>query len=495
MNDKFINKYFKLLSFFVILLAAFLRFVNYSYRFGIAYDQAHDALLARYAASHFLFPLVGPFSSGATFQASGIWYWFLIIPSIFANNVLIAPWVATTLYCVLFVFLVVFLGSKIVDKKFGLIAGLFAAISTSQIGQSTNLSLTALIAPVSLASIYFAYKFLKDKKNSSIFWFGFFTVLAPTIHLQGVLLVVIIPTVLIVGKVKNLKNYLYLALGMFVPLIPLLIFDLQNNFINSSSLIKSLLAQQHEVSYESLGRSWKNHLFVFWPGSWSNILGGNIWIVYITILSIIVVFIDLIRKKTIEKIWIIILATFLLDVILMRYVRSPLFDSYLNFLHPFIYFLVAYAVVKILKWKFLFGLTLLILIVGGSLYRDFSEVNQFGNEWTIKIVQDLTKVVEKKYPSESFAFYDFDYRQVDKTLPLVLFMDVSKKVNDEGTKIGIITTVDATKSATMFERIGRVQGYDVMDLTSSQEASLAKHKWHPVNPSYIYHNTEDWNNK
>lgn len=53
MIDKLIKKRFGILVLLIVALASFLRFYNYFSRFGIAYDQAHDALVARFAVSHF----------------------------------------------------------------------------------------------------------------------------------------------------------------------------------------------------------------------------------------------------------------------------------------------------------------------------------------------------------------------------------------------------------------------------------------------------------
>ncbi|MCX8009126.1 MAG: hypothetical protein N3A54_05525, partial [Patescibacteria group bacterium] len=63
---------------FILMLSCFLRFFRYSDRWGLAYDQAHDALIARHAIASGQMPLVGPFSSAGPFQISGVWYWFIM---------------------------------------------------------------------------------------------------------------------------------------------------------------------------------------------------------------------------------------------------------------------------------------------------------------------------------------------------------------------------------------------------------------------------------
>src|SRR5260221_13257303 len=81
---------------FILAISLFLRFYNYQGRFGIAYDQSHDAVLARYAIEAHKIPLVGPFSSGARFQTSGIWYWFIMLSTLINPKSFFTPWVVLT---------------------------------------------------------------------------------------------------------------------------------------------------------------------------------------------------------------------------------------------------------------------------------------------------------------------------------------------------------------------------------------------------------------
>ena len=62
----------------IVGIAFVLRFYNYNNRWGLAYDQAHDALVARYALEAGKIPLVGPFSSAGAFQTGGEWYWIIM---------------------------------------------------------------------------------------------------------------------------------------------------------------------------------------------------------------------------------------------------------------------------------------------------------------------------------------------------------------------------------------------------------------------------------
>src|ERR1700690_3767990 len=97
------QKFFLGCVFFILVLSIFLRFSRYSDRWGLADDQAHDAVVSRYAVTHQKVPLLGPFSSAGAFQTSGAWYWFIMIGTALYPMSVVSPWVLLTLQYVLFV--------------------------------------------------------------------------------------------------------------------------------------------------------------------------------------------------------------------------------------------------------------------------------------------------------------------------------------------------------------------------------------------------------
>lgn len=135
-----------------------------------------------------------------------------------------------------------------------------------------------------------------------------------------------------------------------------------------------------------------------------------------------------------------------------------------------------------------------MVIVGGSLHRDLGEIKYAGNNTTVLTVQKMIVSLNKKHPKDKFDFYDFGYNQVGMSLPLVLFMDTAERADRGGIKIGIISDVDATRTA-FFKRIGSVSGLTLVDLGNSGSAQLEQARWASINPSSIYKNTQDWYKK
>ena len=221
------RNWFPLFVIGIVGLSMVLRFYNYEGRWGFAHDQAHGAIIGRYAAEHFKLPLVGPFSSAGPFQTGGEWYWFIMMATSFYSDLLLTPWVVLTFSYVVFVFLLIIVGKELVNKPFGIIVGLLAAVSTAQIAQSVNLTNQSPLAVMALFAIWAAIRYAKTQSLVSLFFLGLSIGISPTIHLQGIGLFFLIPvTLALTGLPSNIK-LLALALGVIIPFIPLLVFDVQ----------------------------------------------------------------------------------------------------------------------------------------------------------------------------------------------------------------------------------------------------------------------------
>lgn len=168
----------------LIIFSSVLLFYNYQNRWGLAYDQAHDAIVARYALEAHRIPLLGPFSSAGPFQTGGEWYWFIMAATAFYPNAVITPWVILTLLYVFFVLLIIFVGKELVNEKFGLIVGLLATVSTAQIAQAANLTNQSPLAIVALCAIWSMIIYVKTKKLKYLFFLALFVSLASTMYFK-----------------------------------------------------------------------------------------------------------------------------------------------------------------------------------------------------------------------------------------------------------------------------------------------------------------------
>src|SRR5690348_1605926 len=95
---------FVVVTVIILLIAVFFRFYNFDHRYGLAYDQAHDALVARSALEQHKLPLLGPFSSAGPFVTGPEWYWFIALGTIIFPFSILTPWVVLAGLYTLFVY-------------------------------------------------------------------------------------------------------------------------------------------------------------------------------------------------------------------------------------------------------------------------------------------------------------------------------------------------------------------------------------------------------
>ena len=497
MKIKHLEQYFAgkqsgIVTLFILVLGATLRFYDYLNRFGIGYDQTHDAIISRYALEHYLIPLVGPFSSAGPFQTGGEWYWFIMAGASLLPFSPISPWIFMTLIHIAFIYLTIIVGKKIIDKPFGYIAGFFAAISTAQIAQSTNLTNQGPQAIPALLAIFSAIVWIREKKTISLFCLGFFVSLGMSIHMQAAALLSLIPITIILGGMKYLKPGLIMSLiiGLVIPHIPLLLFDFQNDFVNLQGMIQYFLYDQYKISFEVLGRRWLTYAFVFWPNAWSHIIGGQMVISFATIIGIGLMFTYKLIAKKMNRVFLFLISSFFIMVIILRYIRAPLFDSYLVFLNPFVVFLSAWLVYFLLKKKKALGIIAFLVIASGSLIKDFSEITHKGNMVTRLMIQNWRSALLEQYPDNKFSFYDYKFESKNISFPFVYFMYAEDKIDDDAIKIGValVSKVDEFP----FEKISDGSGgYQVFVLNGLQK-DLEQEGWRKINPDYVYNSVERW---
>lgn len=487
----FLKRYwFENLVLMILLLTVILRFVNFENRWGLGYDQAHDAVVARYALTAHKLPLLGPFSSAGPFQTAGEWYWFIMAATAIYPNSVLTPWVILALLSVVFVLLMMVMGKEMINKQFGIILGLLSAVSTAQITQSTNLTNQVPLALISLLVIWSMVRFVRERKVIYLFLLGFFISLTASIHLQGVALITLaFFVVLLVGK-ATLKWLPFLLAGLLLPWLPVLLVDFNRDFFNTRNMLYYFFHDQYLIPLEVLGRRWLTYAGVLWPNLWSFVIGGYQFSGYIVIPLVVLLTFASFLKKNIAKEWAVMTLSFLTMVIIIRYTRTPLFQSYFVFLHPFIIILTGWVIFNLKEKSVFIGLLLLSGIIVGSLSQDIKEIKETTNSTALK-AKYWRDLLVGQYPNKKFAVYDYEYKSAGYSLPMVLFLEAKGLLNDNGYRIGFGTLEAATSSAHT-EVKGNQMGLTLWDLNSSSSAELLKAGWSFINPSKIYYATEEW---
>lgn len=473
----------------VLLLSVILRFYNYQNRWGLAYDQARDTIVSLFAINSHQVPLLGPFSSAGQFVYGPQWFWIIMLFQSFSKNFLILPWILQSILYVFVVYLAFLIGKHVEDKKLGLIFALFTCFSVGQIGQSVNLSSPSMVGVFSFVTFYFFVRYIKYYKKSDLFLTGFFLGNAVNIHFQAVGLTVLLPISIILGK-RKLKDIVVLLLGFTLPFIPLIFFDLRSHFFESRNMLDYYLHGQYRIYVPN---RWLTYVGVFWPNAWARVIGGKYIVGAGTIGLFTAIACISIYKRKITKSFLASIIVFLAIFIWLRNYRGPRYDSYLVFLHPLILLFSSWTAYSIYKINKILGALFIIVLIGFSLNLTFLEIKNASNLTSLEAIR-VREVLQSKFPGQKFAVYDYEYKNVSYSLPLVLYLYVVNKIDDKGRKIGFTVTNEENASDTgIFLLLYGGKGwYQLVDLSSSSSADLSKHKWNFVNPSQIYKATENW---
>lgn len=483
---------FLILLITITIIGFVLRFWDYSNRFGLAYDQAHDALVARFAVSHMKLPALGPFSSAGPFQTSGTWYWLIMAGTILNVGNVLSPWIFLTSLCALMVFGMGLVGKKMEDTSFGLIVAILTAISTAQIAQSVNLTNQTPIPLFAFLTIVCSYAYLRKKSYVSAFGLGLFSATAASIHLQGVTLAFIVFWTFVFSGKFNIKHFLVACLGAVLPVLPILLWDSRHEFINVTNMVYYYTKGQFAVSLDVLGRRWLTYLKDFWPTEWAHMIGGLPGIaIGIAVLTGLCFAWSLVKRK-LKREWIVIFLSFACMVVLIRYMRVPIFASFITVTHPFVFLITAWCIYTIGKqWKAI-GIAVFAIILAGSIWKTYKELSPEHINLTAIISKETRDTLKQRYPGEKFAIYDLIYDEARRSVPAALYLDEQGLISDEGRSIGYLRAVAQERLKT--DIIASSSGL-IADLSASPSAILTTQGWIRVNPSDLYRETEEWKQK
>lgn len=483
----FIGKHwFSIFVFFIITLSIFLRFYNYENRWALAADQARDALVGREALSQHKIPIIGPFSSAGAFVTGPQWYWLIALATAIYPGYVLTPWIALTISFVLAVYIMILIGTEIYGKLFGLLLGLLTAVSPSQIAQSTNLTNPSAVVIFSVLAVYFCLRYIKTGRSSFIFLFIFFISISINMHFQSIGLLIMIPIALFMQRPK-IKQLAYIIGGFVIPFIPLIIFDLNNNFFNTRGIIDYYLYGQYKIYTPN---RWLTYVTEYWPLAWSHIIGGAkefgyfIFIVFTTSIFYLGVI-----KRNIPKQILFSILVFFCMFLLLRYYRGERHDGYILFTHPFVLILCGWVILNLIKLNKILGYAFLGIIIAASLNVNILTIKNSTNNTALK-VKDWKEQLISMYPDEKFNVYDSKGENKTFSLPLSLFLDVDGRASDNGMNIGITyNSHDKLKYNSMIED---EKGNRILNLNGATHQDLKEDGWFNASPDAVYKETEEW---
>lgn len=488
----------------ILILGALLRLYNFENRWGLAYDQARDVIVSRYALQTLQIPLIGPFSSAGQFIYGPQWYWLIMLFSLPYLPSFLTPWIVLNIINTGLIIVFYFIGRKAINNSVGLILALFAAVSPAQISLSINLISPAMVGITAALTVLVFLYYINNKRLLFGFLFGFLIANSINIHFQAMGLMALIPVSMAIvffpefrkKEKKHTKKLILMlsshigviVLGLIIPFIPLFIFDLKTRFYETRGLLDYYLYGQYRIYVPN---RWLTYIGEFWPLAWSRIIGGYIYIsIGLMLLSVIAPIWWAIKKRNLKNYYALVVS-FLLMFLILRYYRGERYDNYINFLHSFILVFAAGSVYFLYKINKILAVLAVGIIVFGSLKMAVPEIinarntaSEEAKQWTYELL--------KKYPNSKFALYDYRWRYPYRGYAINLYLMDRNKLSDGGMKIGTAAQESKSKMKSDFARIIYRDGLELYNLSSSTSAQLEKDKWYFINPSQVYHSVEKW---
>lgn len=466
--------------FIVLFLAFIFRFWHYPLRYGIGYDGSRDAIVAFESARQLQLPLTGSFSSVAP-VTFGPWYYFYITLANFVIPSIWAPWISIGIASLCMVLIMYFVGLKLLKPKFGLILAFFTAISPAQISASSSLQQHALIGFLSSLAILVCILIIQRTKvdiKIYMFW-GFVVGVAINTHFQALGLISL-PLLAFLVK-RNIRLLLFFSLGFFISMIPILIFELNNHWFNTKNIIDYIFIGQYRVWTSN---RWLTFLGSFFPQFWSYTTALSFPISFFCMLASGFIVSLALMKKKISASFFVILISFVVLLVLLRYYRGEKFFGYLQFFHPYIFLftgLIIYYVVKIFRNKIfpvLISLFFIIFVIPSTL--NGISIDQLNQQSAIRF-----NILIHTYPHDTFSTYECNIYDIDRIQGLTLYLYMHDKYSNTGKKITIFN------EGCRYDGASTVRA-DLIDVTTFSDEKLDQSGLHINSPQKIYEGTARW---
>lgn len=471
---------------FVLLFAIYLRFANFPLKYGFDIDPTRDSLITSYGASHLQFPLIGPRSGIGPFTF-GPWYYYELIFFKLLVPLAYSPWILIGLMSLGFVVVMYFIGKALEGKWFGIILAAIAALSPEQIGPTTGLSNPNLVPIHAGLTVLFFILYLKKKTLTPflvILW-GFLFGVGINHHYQVVLLfpLLIFAFLYKINK-RALLDALLFLLGVIISFLPLLIYNLGHHFTTVTGVI-FYLTKGRQIHY--IPNSWSIYTKEFWVGKFLSMTFGitSFWIIVLLFGSFFG-FVWAVLKKALSPIYILLLLTFFIDFIFLRYfiVQRELY--YFLFLHPFLFLFVGFVLWQLRRITFgWLVITFLILATLPSvLYQDSLRVGSRADQISSRI--EASKI-EKAFPKDTFAIYGCGKSNLNRPQGVVFFLSNDNRLSGTG-KVIVLMDTNCTEDLLHKNHIDfvNINNNQTVEVKNEDRQTLEKLSWKLISPKTVY---------
>lgn len=395
-------------------LGIFLRLYNIPGSMMFLGDQGRDAIIVKRIIKDFDPVFIGPVTSVGNLYLGPLYYYFMAPWLLLSYPSPVGPAYGVAFLGIIAMFLLYFLGRKIVGDKAALIGTIFFAFSSTVVN-NTRFSWNPNPAPlVSLLMVFFTYQALK---KSPKYWLGVaicFSVLIQLHYLTllsagGAGLVWLWQAFSLRKKSKKLAKLLGFSLGavliFLISLTPQLLFDTRHDNLNAKAFVNMIAGKENFASNSELPLSQKiqkvikethgRGMHILFEISIGKNRQLNTWLLATFALVIVAIIINherfRLRGDNFEG-EMVVLAYLITGIIGTAFYGHTIFDHYIAYLFP-ITFLTFGIVIAALTNRFLAAKVVAMVFLFAFLAWNLPRYNLKTQNWSIADVKRTAQTI------------------------------------------------------------------------------------------------------
>lgn len=359
-------------------IGGFLRFYKVSETVMFLGDQGRDAIVVSRMFTHFDPVFIGPVMSVGNLYIGPGYYYFMLPFLWLSYPSPMGPVYAVALVGTLTIPLIYLVGSRLLGKRAGVLAAALLAVSSSAITLSRfswNPNLTPFVGLVWFYCLYQA------ARGQRWYWMGVFVSLAVLLQLHYItLLAVGVSGLVWLGRVvielrrgnwKRLVKPTMMGLGLLVLFqVPLLLFDLRHDWLNSRQFIQLLQGDDafagNQIAFSRLiqiGEQSRVRLSQLIVGITLGVPSATAVILTYTIVGAVVVCWWREKRRTVYQAIKLLLITMMVSLVGLSVYKNEVHLHYLGFLLPLIFLLFGYLLDRLMAIN-----RLQVIVVGCAVF-------------------------------------------------------------------------------------------------------------------------------
>lgn len=348
------------------------------------YDQGRDFLKAEEMISEKKLTFIGPTTGIMGLFHGAWWYYLLVVPYLIFSG-----W-PTGFYIFMFLITLLFnlLFFNFIKKKFGLLPGLFFLTIVSVSPYFIPLAFFVsnnIIVPNLIISLIILTFCLFDSKNSYKYLFlllglNLSFILEFEVSFGLFIIPIYLLSMLLFGSTRSKLfqpiNLSLLSFGLAIPIIPRLLFEIKNHFLQSKTVINFFVSPKlHNPKPFSVVMS--DRLILFWNYFLSIFYNKNVFFTIMIALSTMIIFL-IFRKKLIKikAVFFLILVTVLLFVLSLLY-KDNFWTNYYEGIQYIFLTLVLVGFYLLSRYKKVLAISIFVIFFVFDIWAVFKDLKNF----------------------------------------------------------------------------------------------------------------------